>query len=119
MFIKCSYCDGVDNVVINLPETEKFEIRCKYDDGLYLILPDEEIILRDIYHWCDGRPELPTYAVDELYSEIVDVIAKTLISDENIRSIDIDEIENKLLDEKYAKKWSSNGYITIDENGVW
>lgn len=118
MFVKCSYCDGVDNVLINFPETEEYEIRFRYRDGLYLILPNKEIMLRDVDHWCDGRPNLPAWAVGDLYSEIVDVVTELLINDKKINCINIDEIEGKLL-KKYEKEWSSLGYITIDEDGSW
>ena len=119
MFIKCSYCDGVDNVLIHLPETEKFEFRYRYDDGLYLILPDREIMLRDMDYWCQGRLELPTYAVGDLYSEIVDTIAEMLINNEKISVVNIDRVEEKLVSEKYEKEWVSKEYISTSKDGSW
>lgn len=119
MFIKCSYCDAVENVLIYLPENEIFEFRSRFDDGLYLILPNKKVMLRDIDHWCQGRPELPTSAVEDLYDEIVDTIAEMLISNEKISIIDIDEIERKLLSEKYEKEWISQKYIIVSEDGSW
>ncbi len=116
MFVKCSY---FFNSLIKLPENSYYEFKSEFDDGLYLILSNKEILLRDIDYWCQGRTELPSYAVYDLYSEIVDVIANLLTNDENIKIIDIDEIETDLINKNYEKAWLSRGYITISEDGSW
>ncbi len=120
MIIKCSHVDGVENAIINIPDSAYYEIRSRFEDGIYLILSDKEIQLRDIDFWCQGRsPELTSWAVTDLYDEMVDVIADILTNNEHISSIDIDEIENDLISKKYEQEWLSKGYITIREDGSW
>lgn len=121
MFVKCSCADCVDNALINLPENDYYEFRSKSDDGIYLIFLNKEIQLRDIEHWCQGRPELPCCEVENLYDELVNVIANMLANDENIKVLDFDKIESDLITEKYEKRWLSKGYVTVKDEwgGRW
>ena len=123
MFIK--YDDCGDNVIINLPDSIPWKICFRmfnenaYDDfNLYLIMGEETILLRDTDYWCQGRSDLPYTAVGYMYEEMVDIIAKKIENDPNLRLIDISSIENELLG-KYEKIWIEKGYIEVDSNGRW
>ena len=56
MFIKCNMCDGADSLLIHLTTNDRYEIRYRFEEGLYLILPDKEIELRYVDDFCGGRP---------------------------------------------------------------
>ena len=65
MFIKCNMCDGADSLLIHLTTNDRYEIRYRFEEGLYLILPDKEIELRYVDDFCGGRPKLP-YSLSEI-----------------------------------------------------
>lgn len=71
MFIKCNMCDGCDFVLIHLTVNDRYEIRYHYEEGLFLILPDKEIQLRDMDCYCSGRPKLREYTVGDLYTDML------------------------------------------------
>ena len=120
MFIKCNMCDGADSLLIHLTTNDRYEIRYRYEEGLYLILTDKEIELREVDLYCQGRPGLPEYAVGDMYCELLEQIIKQIADVSEAETvIDIDEIECKLLTEKYEKEWQKNGYIDIDATGSW
>ena len=124
MFLK--YDDCGDNVIINLPNSVVWSIRYRlfHDEGnedcnLYLIVDDRQILLRDTDNWCAGRPNLPYYAVRNMYEEIVDVIATQIENKPTLTLIDLPAIENKLLKEKYEKMWIEKGYVELKPDGTW
>ena len=123
MYIK--YTSFGDKVFMNIPESSHWEIRFRMlnergdDYNLYLIIDDNEIELRDTEHWCQGRPSLPYEAVGNLYEDIVDAVANRLAADRDLRVIDIDAIEHRLLENKYEKLWLERGYVKPDKNGRW
>ena len=123
MYVRCSF--NGDSFLIYVPETEKFEFRQRMAEsrdsaGLYLILSDKEIQLKSVDEWCSGRPELPVCAVYELYSGIIDT-ASEILSEKGAKTtiINIDEIEDKLLEEQFYNKWVVQGYAQPDDNGIW
>lgn len=118
MFVKCSNCEIGGHTFIHFPETDQYEFRYRFEDGLYLILPNKEVKLLDVDMMCSGK-SIPTYEVEALYCDSIDTIAETLINNEKISVIDIDEIESKLLTETYEQRWISLQYISPDENGCW
>lgn len=118
MYIKCNMCDACDNLLLHITPNDRFEFRYRFEDGLYLILPDKEIVLREVDLFCQGRPNLPESAVGDLFAEMLEVITQ-LIKEEEISILDIDEIENKLITEKYEKKWISEGYVEVYADGSW
>lgn len=116
MFIKCNMCDGADSLLIHLTTNDRYEIRYRFEEGLYLILPDKEIELRYVDDFCGGRPKLPVFTVGDMYCELLEQITKQIAdASETETVIDIDDMERKLLTEKYEKEWQKNGYIDIDE----
>ncbi len=124
MFIKYENCG--DNIILNVPDSEMWQICYRlldekgYDDcSLYLIIADKTILLRDGEDWWNGRPDLPCFAVGELYEEIVEVIFAKIENEPNLKVIDITSIEYQLIKEKYEKKWLEKGYVTADNNGSW
>ena len=125
MLIKYEYCG--DNTIINVPDSAYWKICFRLindstpgdDYGLYLITDEKEILLRDTDCWCSGRPELPYTAVGAMYEEIVDIIASKIEAEPNLRIVDVNAIEGKLLSEKYEKKWLENGYVKLREDGSW
>jgi len=124
MFIKYEFF--ADPVLVYIPDSEPWEIRMKSVDengfedcGLYLTASGAETQLTDSDIWCQGRPDLPRWAVGELYEEIIEVIAQKIIEESNLKVIDIPQIECRLLCEKYEKIWAERGYIEIAENGSW
>jgi len=112
-------CDAVDNMLLHVTSNDKFEFRYRYEDGLYLILPEKEIALREVDFFCQGRPNLPESAVGDLYAEMLEIIIKLIKENDNLEILDIDEIESKLIREKYQKKWISKGYIDVYADGSW
>ena len=51
-----------------------------------------------------------------MYCELLGQITKQIAdASETETVIDIDDMERKLLTEKYEKEWQKNGYINIDE----
>lgn len=118
MLIKFNF---LGTTVINIPDSEYWEIRHNPfdEDGksLCLVFGEEERPIRDLDYFCSGRPDLPADAVDDLYEEIVEVIAGRLSSGSCL-FIDIDEIETELLKGKYPL-WVARGYIHPDANGHW
>ena len=120
MFIKCNMCDGCDFVLIHLTVNDRYEIRYRYEEGLFLILPDKEIQLRDMDCYCSGRPKLREYAVGDLYTDMLEsIISKIAVMENSEGIIDIDKIESALLTEKYEHEWASKGYINISADGSW
>ena len=124
MYLK--YEDCVDKTIINLPAEKSWKICFKFfgddvleDYNLYLMMDGETVLLLDTEDLCQGRPGLSSRAVGELYEEIIDVIAEKLEKEPDLRVIDIMAVMNKLLDEKYEKKWLEAGFITLDANGSW
>ena len=124
MFIK--YEDCGDSIIIHLPDSVCWRICFKlFDDngnddyGLYLNIEDKTILLRDTENWCQGRPNLSYTEVGSMYEEILDIIASKIENEPNLRMIDIPAIENKLLEEKYEKRWIEKGYVEVSPNGSW
>ncbi|MBQ6897992.1 MAG: hypothetical protein IJN70_03350 [Clostridia bacterium] len=124
MYLK--YEDCGDKIILNLPAEKSWKICFKlFDDdvaedyNLYLMMDGETVLLLDTEYLCQGRPELSYRAVGELYEEIIDVIAEKLEKEPDLRVIDIMAAMNKLLAEKYEKKWLDAGFITPDANGSW
>lgn len=110
--------DELGHSVIKIPENTYFEIKCKYDEGIFLILPDKEIQLFDIMNrWCFGRPNLSSDRVYDLYNEIVDVAADMLANNE--QTVDLDAIEKSLMNRKYKDEWISHGYVDEDDCCWW
>ncbi len=77
----------------------------------------EHILLRAAEEWCSGRSDLPDYEVGYLYEEILDIISTKMENEPDLKVIGISSIENKLLNEKYEKRWIEKGYVTVDSNG--
>lgn len=120
MYIKCKFCDGVDNTLIYLADNDMYEFRYRFEDGLYLILSNKEIMLRDVDHWCMGRePDLRVSDVAELYEEMLEVIIEKITGENKSEVIDIDEIEETLIKEKYEQKWISKGLVKVYADGSW
>ena len=124
MFIK--YEDCGDNIIINVPDAETWQIRfklfdedCNDDYNLYLIIGDKTVLLRDTEYWCQGRPNLPYSVVGKLYEEIVNAIWTKLDNEPNLKMIDIPLIESKLLEEKFEKDWIEKGYVEVYDDGSW
>ena len=124
MRIKYSFLG--DNVILNLPDDKRWELRYRlFDDevmgvyGLYIICEDKEIEIRDGEYYAQGRPELPLSAVGNLYEDIVDKAGEMLAANPGLSFIDIDEIESKLLCEKYEKLWKEKGFIAPAADGSW
>lgn len=124
MFIKYDSCG--DNIVINVPDSVCWKVCFKLLDdnccdsyNLYLIVEDKTILLRDTDYWCQGRPKLCYTEVGYMYEEIIDMIASKIKNEPNLRIIDIPEIKNKLLEEKYEKKWIEKGYVELCSDGSW
>ena len=124
MRIKYSFLG--DNVILNLPDDKLWELRYRlFDDevmevyGLYIICGDKEIEIRDVECYAQGRPELPLSAVGDLYEDIVDKTGEMLAANPGLNFIDIDEIESKLLCEKYEKLWKEKGFIELAADGSW
>lgn len=125
MLVKYDNCD--DNTIINIPDSLIWRICFRHFDEngvckgeLCLIIGDETIVIRDFNDLCDGRPNLPIYAVRNLYEDIVNVISDKIESEPDLRMIDITSIESKLLNEKYEKIWIKEGYIVVDPvHGYW
>lgn len=116
--------ENIDKRIIYIPENKYWEIVYKpFDDegnedgSIYLLVGEEEYVIRDLDYWCMGRENLPCSAVERLYEEILDEISEMLLK--NISLIDIYSIENKLIENKYKQLWLDSGYIVIDENGWW
>ena len=105
---------------IHLTVNDQYEIRYRYEDGLFLILPDKEIQLRDIDSYCFGRSKFHKYTVGDLYTNMLEIIINRITEIEKAEGIiDIDEIESMLLTEKYEQEWTSKGYIDICADGTW
>ncbi len=60
---------------------------------------------------------MPDYEVGYLYEEILDIISTKMENEPDLKVIGISSIENKLLNEKYEKRWIEKGYVTVDSNG--
>lgn len=119
MFVKSSFCDGCELALIHCPETECYEFRYRLEKGLYLQLPGRDVLLMPENLWREGRPKLPSSAVEDLCNAIVEEIARLLSGSEAPRVIDIDEIYSKLMAEKFEQEWVDRGYITLDADGSW
>ena len=124
MLIKYEYIG--DKVVVNAPDNSYWEIRFKLFDcegnedyNLYLIIGEKEFMLRDVDYWCQGRWNLPYTAVGALYEEMVEVIAKRIACEPNLKVIDVEAIESELLESKYKKKWLEKGFIELAADGSW
>lgn len=124
MFIQ--FDDIGDRRLIHLPDSAYWELRFRLFDekgnddyGLYLILGEEEILLRDTDTLCQGRPELHYRAVGALYEAMVERVGERLAADPMPRIVDIDAIESELLEEKFYQQWLKKGYIQPDANGHW
>ena len=125
MLIKYDNCG--DDIILNIPNSLIWKIRFRPfaenedDKGeLCLIIGDETIVIRDSNDLCGGRPNLPVYAVRNLYEDIMNVISAKIESEPDLRMIDITSIESKLLKEKYEKIWIKEGYIVVDPvHGYW
>ena len=102
--------DDLGHSVIRIPDCSYFEFQSRYDEGLFLILPDREIRMYDMFR----EGPLPCERVYDLYNEIVDVIAD-MLTDENLTVIDVDAIENTLMN-KHKEEWISRGYFTEE---IW
>lgn len=124
MIIK--YEDAGDQVIINLPNNVYWEIRYRMfsdlnDDyhKLCLIVGEKELTIFDAYKWCQGRKNMFSDVVGELYEEIVESIAERLSQEPDLKYLDISAIESELVETKYFKLWLEKGYIEVDANGRW
>lgn len=125
MIIKYECYEGL--IIVNVPDSSYWEIRIKQyaedtggdDYSLYLIFDDKKYLIRDTEYWWMGRDNLPCFAIGELYEEIVEIIAKQIADDPNLKIIDINVIESELIDSKYKERWLEKGYIELSSDGSW
>lgn len=122
MIIRYSF---VEDVMINIPNNVVWGMNVHLDskgmdEGLYLMMNNTEYLITETDELCQGRPNLPDYAVSDLYSSIIDEISKMIIEKKpDLVCLDINDIEGHLLEEKYISQWVEKGYIELDEEGNW
>ena len=118
MIIRYSTGSG-EKSVLNVSSNMYWELQTRlFDDcGLYLILVDKDIEIRDAFFWCAGT-NIPCDCISDLYEDILNTVAEKLLKNPLLYYIDIDEIENKLIKEKYEELWSKAGYITLEPGKV-
>ncbi len=118
-------CEDFNKRFLYIPDGMEWSVYNSWlDDNGYeehcLILEygDKKTMLHRADDVCQGRPELPDYAFDDFYEEIIDNIYDMLRADPDRKCIDFIEVEEYVM-RKYEKIWQERGYIEIDENGAW
>lgn len=110
--------------IINLPDSVPWEfILDEIDEKgqvLRLKIGEEDYVLGDVDHWCSGRANLSALEVICLYEDLFKQIQDCIKSGTEHTIIDLIDLENNLISEKYGDRWLEKGYVTPDPvNGAW
>ena len=110
--------------IINLPNSVPWEfILDEIDEKgqvLRLKIGEEDYVLGDVDRWCSGRANLPALEVICLYEDLFKQILDCIKSGTEHTIIDLIDLENNLISEKYGDRWLEKGYVTEDpDTGAW